>query len=162
MVSNRSVINYYHLFSFDGFSHQRWLMFFQWSLSDSKSSQVSRTLLSILADFNNAVVWIVSIRPVIFKSSSCYTNPLVSVLRAPITISIIVTFMFLFNSLTRSRYLSFFSHFDFSQWSGWDSKVDNFASSLLFVDYYKIWSSGRNLMIRLYLENPEEFVCLIL
>ena len=27
-------------------------MFFHWSLSDSKSSQVSRTLLSILADHN--------------------------------------------------------------------------------------------------------------
>ena len=30
---------------------------FRWSLSDSKFPQVSRTLLSILADPNNAVVW---------------------------------------------------------------------------------------------------------
>ena len=40
------------------------------SLSDSRYPQVSRTLLSILADLNNALVWIVSIRPHISKSSS--------------------------------------------------------------------------------------------
>ena len=34
-----------------------------WSLSDSKSAQISRTLLRILADLNDGVVWIVSIRP---------------------------------------------------------------------------------------------------
>ena len=32
-------------------------MVFYWSLSDSKSPQFSRTLLSILADLSNAVVW---------------------------------------------------------------------------------------------------------
>ena len=48
------------------------------SLSDSKSPQVSRTLLRILADLNNAVVWMVSTRPLIFKSSSPCTNPLVT------------------------------------------------------------------------------------
>ena len=82
-----------------------------WSLSDNKSLQVSPTLLSILANLNNAVVWMVSIRPVISKySSPCTNNPLVTVPRAPITIGIIVTFMFhsLFNSLARSRYLSLF------------------------------------------------------
>ena len=36
------------------------LMVFHWSLSDSKSPQVFRTLLCILADLNNAVVWPVS------------------------------------------------------------------------------------------------------
>ena len=35
-------------------------MVFHWSLSDSKSPQVSRTFSSILADLNNAVVWIFS------------------------------------------------------------------------------------------------------
>ena len=38
-------------------------MVFHWSLSDSKSLQVSKTLLSILADLNNVVVWMVSTRP---------------------------------------------------------------------------------------------------
>ena len=65
----------------------------KWSLSDSKSPQVSRTLLSILSDLNYAVVWMVSTPPLISESSSPCTNPLVTVARAPITISILVTFM---------------------------------------------------------------------
>ena len=47
--------------------------------------QVSRTLLSILVDLNIAVVWTVSTRPLIFKSSSSCTKPLVTVPRAQIT-----------------------------------------------------------------------------
>ena len=65
-----------------------------WSVIDNKSPQVSRTLLSILANLNNAVVSTVSIHPVISKSSRPYTNPLVTILRAPITIGIIITFVF--------------------------------------------------------------------
>ena len=86
------------------------------------ASQVSRTLLSILADLNNAVVWIVSTRPVISKSSSPGINILVIVPRATITISITVTFMFqsFFNSLARSGYLSFF-RFQFYSVVRWDN-----------------------------------------
>ena len=69
-------------------------MVFHRSLSDSKSPQVSRTLLSILVVFNNAVVWMVSTRPPTSKSSSSFSNPLVTVPKAPITIGTIVTFMF--------------------------------------------------------------------
>ena len=69
-------------------------MVFHWSLSDSKSPQVSRTLLSILAVLNNAVVWMVFTRPPISKSSSPFSNTLVSVPNAPITIGIIVISMF--------------------------------------------------------------------
>ena len=69
-------------------------MVFHWSLSDSKSPQVSRTLLSILAFLNNAIVWTVSTRPPTSKSSISFNNPLVIVPNAPITIDIIVTFMF--------------------------------------------------------------------
>ena len=54
-----------------------------------ESLQVSGTLLSILADLNNALVWMVSTRRLISKSSSPCTNPLVTVLRAPIIIIII-------------------------------------------------------------------------
>ena len=85
-------------------------MVFHGRLSDSKSPQVSKTLLSILADLKNAVVWIVSSRSLISKSSSSSTNPLVTVLCASITIGITVTFMFhiFFISLVRSStYLSF-------------------------------------------------------
>ena len=96
-------------------------MVFHWSLSDNKSPQVSRTLLSILAVLNNAV----STRPPTSKSSSPFSNPLVTVPNVPITIGIIVTCMFhsFFNSLARSMYLSFFSHsFSFILWSAGTAK----------------------------------------
>ena len=69
-------------------------MVFHWSLSDSKSPQVSRTRLSILAVLSIAVVWIVSTRPPTSKSSRPFNNPLVTVPNAPSTIGTIVTFMF--------------------------------------------------------------------
>ena len=61
-------------------------MIFYWSLSDNKSLQVSRTLLSILANLNNVVVGMVSTRPLIPNSSNPYTNPLGIAPGAPITI----------------------------------------------------------------------------
>ena len=95
-------------------------MVFHWSLSDSKSPQISRILLRILAVLSNAVIWIVFHRPPTSKSSRPFNNPLVIVPKARITIGPIVTLIFhsFFNSLTRSRYLSFFSHsFSFILWS---------------------------------------------
>ena len=93
-------------------------MVFHWSMSDSKSPQVSRTLLSILAVLNNAVVWMVSTRPPASKSSSPFNNPLVTIPKTPITIGTIVHFMFhsfFFNS--------FFSHsFRFILWSAGTAK----------------------------------------
>ena len=100
-------------------------MVFHGSLSDSKSPQVSRTLLSILAVLSNAVIWIVSTYSSTSKSSRPFNNPFVIVPKAPITIGIIVTFMFhsFFNSLARSRYLSFFSHsFSFILWAAETAK----------------------------------------
>ena len=73
-VSSNRTVNFFMrlLLSlwFESFSHQLKLMIFYWSLSEKKSSQVSRTFLSILADLSNALVWIVSTRPFISKSSS--------------------------------------------------------------------------------------------
>ena len=95
-------------------------MIFHWSLSDSQSPQVSRTRLSILAVLSNAVVLIVSTRPPTSKPPRPFNNPLVIVPKAPITIGTIVIFMFhsFFNSLARSKYLSFFSNsFRFILWS---------------------------------------------
>ena len=103
------------------FSHHRHLMVFHWS----KSPQVSRTLLSILTVLNKVVVWMVSPRPPTSKSSPLFSNPLVTVTNASITIGIIVTCMFhsFFNSLARSKYLSFFSHsFSFILWSAGTAK----------------------------------------
>ena len=109
-------------------------MVFRWRLSYSKSSQVSRTLLSILAVFNNVVVWMVSPRQPTSKSPRPFNNPLVTVLKAPITIGIIVNFMFhsFFNSLAKSRYLSLFSHsFSFILWSAGTAKP-----AILLVYFY--------------------------
>ena len=95
-------------------------MVYQWSLSDNKSTQVSRTLLSILTDLGNTAVWMVSTRPLISKSFTPCINPLLTVLRAPIRIGIIFTLMFhnYFYPLAMSRNLSLFSHsFNFTLWS---------------------------------------------
>ena len=107
------------------FPHQCWLMVSHGSLSDSKSPQVSRTCLWILAVLSNAVIWIVSTRLPTSKSSRPFNNPLVIVPKALITIGTNVTFMFhsFFNSLARSRYLSFFSlSFRFILWSAGTAK----------------------------------------
>ena len=116
--------------------------FFHWSLSDSKSPQVSRTRFKILAVLSNAVVWRVSICPPTSKSSRPFNNPLVIVPNAPITIGTIVTFMFhsFFNSLTRSRYLSFFSlSFRFILWSAGTAKSTILQILFFFVDYNEVW-----------------------
>ena len=73
--------------------------FFISALADSLSlkfewQQVSRTLLSILAVLNNAVVWVVSTRPSTSKSSIPFDSSLFTVPNAPITIGIIGSFMF--------------------------------------------------------------------
>ena len=122
---------YYYYYSLEFFT-SAYADGFHWRLSDSKFPQVSRTLLSILAVFSNAVVWMVSTWLPTSKSSRPFNNPLVTMPKAPITIGIIVTFMFhsFFNSLARSRYLSLFSD-SFS-----------FILFLFLVDYYKVWSSG--------------------
>ena len=108
-------------------------MAFHRSLSDSRSAHVSRTLLSILAHLNNAVVWIVSTRPLIFKFSSPYMNPLVTV---PSTLTITdIIFMFcsfFFSSQARFKYLSFFSlSFNFTLWSAETAK--SIIQRLLFI-----------------------------
>ena len=101
-------------------------MVFHWSLRDSKSPWVSRTRLSILAVLSNAVVWIVSTRPPNSMSSPRpFNNPLVIFPNAPITIGTIVISCstVFFNSLARSRYLSFFSlSFRFILWSAGTAK----------------------------------------
>ena len=124
-------------------------MVFYWSLSDSKSPQVSRILLSIPAVLNNAVIWMVSTRPPTSKSSSPFSNPLFTVLNAPITISVIVTCMFhsFFNSLARSRYLSLFSHsFSFIRWSAGTAKST--ILPVIFVFLLIIIKSGLLVGIR--------------
>ena len=109
-------------------------MVFHWSLGDIKSPQVSRTLLSILAVLNNAVVWMANTRLPTSKSSSPFSNPLVTVPKAAITIDIIVTFVF--------HFLKKFP-----------SKVDVLILLFTFFQFYSVVSPGRkanNLAISLF------------
>ena len=111
-------------------------MVFHWSLRDSRSPEVSRTLLSILAVLNDAVVWMVSTRPPNSDSSSLFSNPLVTVPNAPITIGIIVTCMFhsFFQFPSKVEVLILlFTFFQFYSVVSRDSKVDYFASSLFLL-----------------------------
>ena len=111
-------------------------MVFHWSLSDSKSPQVFRTLLSILAVLNNAVVWMVSTRLPTSRSSSPFNNPLVIVPKWPITIGISVTCMFhsffQFSSKVVICVL-LFTFFQFYSVVSRNSKIDNFANSLVLL-----------------------------
>ena len=90
-------------------TNNSWWLFIE--VSDIKSSQESRTLLSIPANLNNVAVWMVSILPLISNSSSLSSKLLGTVPRAPTTIGITFTLIFqsFFSSLARSRYLSIFS-----------------------------------------------------
>ena len=113
-------------------------MGFHWSLSDSKSPQVSR----ILAVLRNAVVWIVSTCPPTSKSSRLFNNPLVIVPNTPISMGTFITFMFhsFFNSLARSRYLSFFSlNFRFIPWSAGTAKSTIFQILFFFFFWLLIF-----------------------
>ena len=115
-----------------------------------KREHVSRTLLSILAVLNKAVVWMVSTSPIISKSSSPFNNHSVSVPRAPITTGIIVTLMFhVFSSIPyqgQSTYPFFHFFFQFYFMVSRDIKVHNFSSSLFFL--LIIIRSGRLAEIR--------------
>ena len=86
-------------------------MVFHWILSDSNSPKVSRTLLGILADLINTVVWVVSTCPLITKSSSPFTNSFGD--RSKCTnynwYNRHFHAIYFFSYLGRSRYLSLFS-----------------------------------------------------
>ena len=106
-----------------------------WSLRDRKSPQVSRTLLSIKANLNKAVVWMVFTRPLFSKSCSPNTNHLVTVPSASITIGITVTFMFhcYFQFSRKVQVLiSLFTFFQFHPVVSRNVKVHDSAGSLFF------------------------------
>ena len=93
----------------------------------------------------------VSTRPPTSKSSRPFNNPLVTVPKAPITIGMIVTFMFhsFFNSLARLRYLSLFSHsFCFIHWSAGTEKSKILQVFFFFFFLLIIIGSGLLAKIR--------------
>ena len=103
-------------FKLSFYSLQAFFSFYR-SLSDSKSPKLSRFLVDIPAEFGSAVVWMVSMFPLISSFPSISSKPLGTVTRAPNTIGITVIFIFesFFSSLARSRYMSiFFTSFIFT------------------------------------------------
>ncbi len=124
-------------------------MVFRWTLNDSKSPEVSRTFLSILAVLNNAVVLMVSTHLPTSNSSTHFNNPLVTVTKVPITIGIIVTFMLhsFFQFSRKVKVLIFL--FGFCQFYSVvcrDSKVDYFASYY----YYYIYSFSHQRLLMIF------------
>ena len=141
-------------------SEQLQLMVSLKNLSDSKSPQVSRTICSILANFHNAVVWMVLILLLISNSSNPFFKPLGTIPSIPTTTSNTVTLMFhsFFSSLARSKYLFLFSlSLIFILWS-----VGTAKSTRLQVLFFLLINT-RCVIFRLELgdlcvcQNPREF-----
>ena len=144
ICSNGQISIYYYHLLLQGFSHQCQQMVFHWRLSDSKSPEASRTLLSSLAVLNNAVVWKVSTRPPTSKSSSLFNNPLFTVPKAPITIGIIVTFMFHTFFQFSSKVEVLILLFTFFQFYSVVSQPGQQNRQFCIFSFFCWWSSGRN------------------
>ena len=111
-------------------------MIFHQSLCNSKSTEVYKTLLSILA----------GLFPLIFCSSSLFARPLGSVQITPTIIGITVTFMShrFFSSLTISKYLLFFFFllsFIFTRWSVGTAQSTRFHLRFSFLNNVYVLSS---------------------
>ena len=108
-------------------------MIFHWRLSDSKSPQVSRSLLSILVDLSHAVV-------LDSLHSSFYFQVLQSLYWSfGDCIKSANSQGFFFNSLVRSRYLFFLFSFNFTQWSAGRAK----STILQVLFFFIVIRSGR-------------------
>ena len=103
-----AIIYHCYFYPFECFSYHHQLIVFHWSLSDSMSPQAFRTLLSILADLNCTVVWMVSTRVLISNSSSPFTYSLVTVPSAPNTIGITVNDD---NNISNFNYYFYYYHY---------------------------------------------------
>ena len=115
-------------------------MVFYRSLSDSKSPQTSRTLLSILAGLNNDVVFMVSILPINSSSFSLFSNQLEIVLSAQTTFGSTVILMFhcFFLVLWRdSDICLIFAFFIFYSVVCHNCKIHEMASS--FISYFVLF-----------------------
>ena len=95
---NRRVYSIFFFFSFRSLFQFYYLSFLwvtRWSFTEAwVTARFSRSLLTILAVHNNAMVWIVSSIPLISYSSSHFSKPLETVPIAPTIVGITVTIMF--------------------------------------------------------------------
>ena len=106
---------------------------FHWSLSESKFPLVFKILLDILADFNSAVVLVVSTLPLIYSFSCFFYRLFGPVPRAPTKIDINVTLAFsnffqLVGKIQASVHLFAFFFHSMVRWNG---KISTLKSSSL-------------------------------
>ena len=132
------------------------MIVFHWSLCDSNSHQFLRTLLSILAEINNAVIWAVAFCPLISKSSNRCTNTLMIVLSAPITTGITVTLMF--HSFFQFSCEVLVLIFLFSQNGKVHYSTDSLSFFLSFFSFCCLGLVGWPILDDTFLfQNPKEF-----
>ena len=128
------------------FSHKLLLTDFHWRLNDSKFSQISWTPFCILADLNNAVVWMVSILLPISNSSIPFSSLIESVPSAPTTIVNTVTSTLLicfFLVLGQGRNFAFI----FNLWSAGTTK----STGRKFLFFFYLISTRDDLLTRISL-----------
>ena len=114
--------------------------------------QVSRTFLGILVDLNNAVVWMVSIRPPIATSSSPLTKP--------ITIAITNTFPSFLFSCKFEVLVSVYFLFSLCGPPGQQNPLDSrFCFFLLIITRYGFLAGIR---WSICISKPQRILCLIL
>ena len=118
-------------------------MEFHRSLCDSKSPWVSRTLLSILPDFYNAELRMISILSLISDSSSLFSKHLRTIPSVQTTISITVTLMFHHFKFGRILYSGF----------NWGLYVEVLAIASL------PWSPQLNLILTIIIINSSICSC---
>ena len=139
---------YFWLFRGFHFSVSWWFLTGIWV-----TASFLRTLLSILADLNKAVVWKVTICPLISNTFSPFISPLQTVPSTLITISLSVIFMcHRFHFSGKGMVLNFlFAFFQFHLVVSREGKVHYSVGFLFFLtffflrgrgDYHKVRSTG--------------------
>ena len=113
---------------------------FPWSLNDRESPQISRSLLAILTDLKNVLLWTVSTQQMFHSPFQSFKT----VPNAQTKIGITVTLMLVcFWSQARSKYLSVFSlSFIFALWFAWTAKFTR-RQVLLFIYLFILFISTR-------------------
>ena len=128
-------------------------MVFHWSLSDSKSPQVSRTRLRILAVLSNAVVWIVFTRPPTSKSSGPFNLLLLLLFIRVFHINVSrwsFTWVWVTASLLKSPGLvSVFCPFSIKLSFGWSPLVRQFPSPPVpLIIIYLLYQKNQSQLVK--------------
>ena len=124
-------------------------MVFHWSLSDSNSLQISRTLLSILTDFNNAVLKGGLCSSSDFQPFQLSDQAFGIIPSTSITTGITVIFMFhsFHSSLVRSKYLFLFLFsLIFTLWSAGTTKFTSRQVLFFFFLFFYYLLLGFDLL----------------